>query len=239
MACRLVGVVLLLGLIGVPLGIATSRAQETQAVEKSAGVRATLGREVTAVHPGVISGNIYTNQFFGFSLEIPVGWKAAENAALQALAEKNKRALAHEDPAFTQYARGEEVDSPLLILGERAVWKEGHHRLIQIVSTDLSARPGEPSAEDFLNFWARISAEKGDGREYDGRLETVVVDGRELWKAHFTQATSIVWHETQLALIVKKHAVQFILISPDEEGLQGLEPLLKTLHFHEESKSRQ
>jgi hypothetical protein len=58
-----------------------------------------------------------------------------------------------------------------------------------------------------------------------------MLGGRELWKAHFTQSTSTVWHEAQFAIIEKKHVVQFILMSPDEEGLRTLDPIMKTLHF--------
>jgi hypothetical protein len=192
----------------------------------------TKEREVVSVHSGSISENIYSNHFFGFSIEIPVGWKAADNAGLKALAEKQKQALAKQDPAFTQFARGDEVESPLLVLGELEPWKGGpHRRLIQILSTDVSARPGPLSAEEFLNFVARMSAEHNLPAKYDETLEKVMLGGRELWKAHFTQSSSVVWHETQFAIIEKKHVVQFILMSPDEEGLRTLEPVMKTLHF--------
>jgi hypothetical protein len=189
-------------------------------------------REVLGIHPGSISENIYTNHFFGFSMEIPVGWKAADNAGMKAFAEKQRQALARQDPAFTQFARGDEVDSPLLVLGEVEPWKGGpHHRLIQILSTDVTARPKQPTAEEFLNFLALMSAEHNLAPKYDETLEKVTLGGRELWKAHFTQSTSIVWHEAQFAVIDKKHVVQFILTSPDEEGLRTLEPIMKTLRF--------
>ena len=58
-----------------------------------------------------------------------------------------------------------------------------------------------------------------------------MLGGRELWKAHFTQSTSIVWHEARFAIMARKHVVQFILMSPDEEGLRTLESIMKTLHF--------
>jgi hypothetical protein len=187
---------------------------------------------VVSVHSGSISENIYTNPFFGFSIEIPAGWKAADNAGLKAFAEKQKQAMAKQDPAFTQFARGDEVDSPLLVLGEVEPWKRGpHHRLIQILSTDASARPGRLSAEEFLNYIARMSAEYNLAAKYDETLEKMMLGGRELWKAHFTQSSNVVWHEAQFAIIEKRHVVQFILMSPDEEGLRTLEPIMKTLHF--------
>jgi len=191
-------------------------------------------REVISVHPGSISGNIYTNRFFGFSIEIPEGWKVAENTGLKAFAEKQKQAWAKEDPTLKQFAKGDEVDLPLLALGEVERWKGGpNRRLILIESTDVSEQPKEPSAEEFLKSSARINAEKGLSAKYDGAPEKVILGGRELWKAHshFTQTTSVVWHETQFVMIDRRHVVQFILMSPDSEGLRTLEPVMKTLHF--------
>jgi hypothetical protein len=218
-----------------PAMTAISSAQETKRGSQQspeAGRQPTKEREVFGIHPGLISENIYTNQFFGFSMEIPPGWKAADNAALRAFADKNKQRLAKQDPTFTQFARGDEVDSPLLVLGEIELWKGGpHRRLIQILSTDVSARPGQPSAEEFLNFLARTNAERGLSAEYDRTLEKVTLDGREFWKAHFTQTTNVVWHEAQFVMIDKKHVLQFILMSPDGEGLQTLEPIMRTIHF--------
>src|SRR5260370_15807726 len=46
-------------------------------------------RKLGGIHPGSISGNIYTNPFFGFSLEIPEGWKVADSVVAQAEAEKH------------------------------------------------------------------------------------------------------------------------------------------------------
>jgi len=192
--------------------------------------------EEVGIHEGLVSGNIYTNPFFGFSVEIPQGWKVKSNAAFRTLQEKAKQQAEKSDPEVAQMAQGDEVDSPLLLMGESEVWNEGpHRRLVQILSTDISKRPGQPSAEGFLQFLAKAYKKRAwpveYTREYIGTPEPVVLGGRELWKVYFTQTSSVVWHGAHFAMIEKGHVLQFILMSPDEAGLRALEPIMRTLHF--------
>jgi hypothetical protein len=188
-------------------------------------------RMVTSVHPGSIAGNIYSNTFFGFSLEIPEGWKVADDAALKALTERNIEVLSQQ-PQGATYARNSEVDSPLLIMGEREPAKGGQHRrMLQILCTDVSERPGQLSADGFLKFEAEANIRIGTGAEYSDTLEQVTLGGREFWKVYFTRKSSILWHGAHFATIDKTHVLQFVLLSPDEEGLRQLEAVLRTLHF--------
>jgi hypothetical protein len=188
-------------------------------------------RTVTSVHPGSIAGNIYSNTFFGFSLEIPEGWKVADDAALQALTKRNKEVL-RQQPQWATYARNSDVESPLLIMGEREPAKGGQHRrMLQILCTDVSDRPGQPSADGFLKFQAEADIRLGTGAEYSDTLEQVALGGREFWKVYFTRKSSILWHAAHFAMIDKMHVLQFVLMSPDEDGLHQLEAILRTLHF--------
>jgi hypothetical protein len=148
-------------------------------------------RRVASVHPGSIAGNIYTNTFFGFSLEIPGGWKVADDAALKALTERNNEVLSQQ-PQWVTYAHNSEVDSPLLIMGEREPAKGGQHRrMLQILCTDVSERPGQPSADGFLKFEAEANIRIGAGVEYSDTLERVTLGGQEFWKIYFTRKSSI------------------------------------------------
>jgi hypothetical protein len=185
------------------------------------------------VHPGSISGDIYRNAFFGFSLEIPQGWKVADNAALRVLQQRNEKLLL-EQPQLGRYSQNGEVDSPLLLMIEREPDKTGqHHRLIRIQCTDVSNRPTQPAADDFLKFVAEASLRSDPSKNYSNTLEPATLGGREFWKIHFTQKSNVRWHGEHLATIDKKHVLQVVLTSPDEAGLPGLEAILRTLHFEE------
>ena len=184
-------------------------------------------RQLGGIHPGSISDNIYTNRFFGISLEIPEGWTVAESLREQALQEKRGDEFKKQQPDIARFAPGAEVNMPLLVMGEPL--KPGR-RLI-IASTNISTRPGPASAEEYLKYVAMISKEKGLPQEYGPTIERVMVDGRALWKTDFTQTTTTVWYGVHFAMIVKKHILQFVLYSPDQDGLRELEAVMRTLHF--------
>jgi hypothetical protein len=85
--------------------------------------------KLDTVHPGQISGGIYSNSYFGLSLEIPTGWKPLDNSALQVLKKRNGELLLHQ-PQLGRYSSDGEVDSPLLVMVEREPSKHGQHRLV-------------------------------------------------------------------------------------------------------------
>jgi len=184
-------------------------------------------RQLGGIHPGSISDNVYTNPFFGISLEIPTGWKVADSVRAQAVQEKRGDEFKRQRPDIATFATEAEVNMPLLIMGEPS--KLGR-RLI-IASTNISTRPGPASAEEYLKYVAATSEEKGLPAEYGPTMEQVMVGGRALWKAHFTQTSSTVWYGVHFAIIEKKHILQFVLYSPDQDGLSELEAVMRTLHF--------
>jgi hypothetical protein len=193
-------------------------------------------QKIDSVHPGSIADHIYTNSYFRFSLEVPEGWKVASNAALRSLSERKKQLLA-QMPRKDRYATDNEVDSPLLIMSQLEPTKDGQHsRMFQIFCTDISAVPGQPSAEGFLKLLAEASPEISPGREYSNTMEQLTVDGREFWRLNFTQQGSILWQGSHLASIQKRHILQFVLLSPDEDGLHKLETILRTVHFQAQSQ---
>jgi hypothetical protein len=216
---RVAQCLLLIGIVGI--GSVGAQSKESPSVTE---------QQIDSIHPGSISGDIYRNPYFGFSLEIPEGWKVAANAALRVLQQRNQEVLLQQ-PQSGRYSRNGEVNSPLLVLIEREPGKTGKHRLVQIQCTDISERPGQPRADEFLKFVAEASPRSDPSLDYANTLEPLTIGGREFWKIHFTQKTSIVWYGEHLAVIDRKHVLQIILTSPDEGGLPSLEAILRTLHF--------
>jgi hypothetical protein len=184
------------------------------------------------VHEGTVSESIYKNDFFGFSIEVPPGWKVADNARYQKLNEQTRDTAAKQDSELAELGRGNEINAPLLIMGEIKTWMGGkQHRLVQVLSTDLSNRPGTASAEKFLKFTAELNIRKGLPVECVTKPEQAEIGGRTGWKAYFTQQSSIMWYGVNIVTVERDHILQFILTSPDEEGLRSLETLLKTVQF--------
>jgi hypothetical protein len=183
-------------------------------------------------HDGTISSGIYTNEFFEFSVEIPPGWKIGDNVRYQALNSKSREEAARLDPELAKLGQGAEINAPLLVMAETKPWMDGkQHRLVRILSTDASSRPGTPSAEEFLRFTADTNRKYGLSEDYVTKPEPIQLGGRTAWKAYFNQQGTVLWHSVNVAIVSKKHILQFILTSPDEEGLRSLETVLRTVRF--------
>jgi hypothetical protein len=184
------------------------------------------------VHEGTVSEDIYTNDFFEFSIEVPPGWKVVDNARYQKLNEQARDLAAKQDSELAELGRGTEINAPLLIMGEIKTRMGGkQRRLVQVLSTDVSNRPGTASAEQFLTFIAELNIRKGLPVEYVTKPEQVEFGGRTGWKAYFTQRSSTMWYGVNFVTVEKNHILQFILLSPDEDGLRSLETVLKTVQF--------
>jgi hypothetical protein len=183
-------------------------------------------------HEGTISSGIYTNDFFEFSVEIPTGWKVVDNARYEALNNKSREEAA-KNPDLAKLGQGTEINAPLLVMAETKPWTDGkNHRMVRVLSTELRAQPGTPSAEEFLNFVADANRKFGLSENYVGKPESFSLGGRTAWKAYFNQQGSTrVWHSLNVAIVAKTHILQFILTSPDEDGLRSLETLLRTVRF--------
>ena len=220
----------------------TSKAGQSAPDSRSGGTSKeahSASESVEIPHEGSISGNVYTNEFFGFSVEVPPGWKVGSNRGFKKLQDKAAQSVTRNNADLGKLQRSAEIDSPLLVMGEIEVWDHGpNHRLVQLLSTDVSTRPGVPSAQEYLKLTGSALTSKGQAREYISQPEPVTIGGRILWKAYFTQNSLMVWHGVQFVTIEKKHVLQFVLLSPGADGLQSLEVLLRTLHFDSGSKEQ-
>lgn len=166
------------------------------------------------IHDGTISSGIYTNEFFEFSIEIPAGW----------------------DPELAKLGQRAEINAPLLMMIETLPWVDGKHRYVRILSTDASWLREALSAEEFLRFTADTNRKFGLSAEYVTKPEPIQLGGRTAWKAYFNQHEpvpqgAVRWYSVNVAVVSKKHILQFILESPDEEGLRSLEKVLRAVRF--------
>lgn len=130
-------------------------------------------------HEGTISSGIYSNEFFEFSAEVPPGWKVIDNARYQALNQKSRKQAAHLSPELAKLGQGEEINAPLLVIVETKPWMDSsQHRSFRILSTDVSSRPGEASAEGFLEFTADTNRRYGLSDDCVTKPEATKLGGR-------------------------------------------------------------
>ena len=181
-----------------------------------------------------ITGSHYWNPYFGFSIELPRGWMIAPQQEVEAMQKKNMKSLTKNDPELVkEAARARMVGAPPLVVIENDPSKEGFERRgFELLASDVSGEAGPLSGDAFLKAAAQLMREKSLPVEYLGVPEKVLINGKTLWKAKLRETTNgHVQYARQYVAIVKKCAVQYLLVGPNDAGLEELESVIQTLHF--------
>src|SRR5207245_7685890 len=114
------------------------------------------------------------------------------------------------------------VNSPPLVVIENGPSKGGFERRgFQLPASDVSGEAGPLSGDAFLKAAAQLMREKSLPVEYLGVPEKVLINGKTLWKAKLRETTN--GHDQyarQYVAIVKKCAVQYLLVGPNDAGLE-------------------
>jgi hypothetical protein len=177
-----------------------------------------------AENGGSIANGVYTNSIYGFSLNIPPGWVVAPLPEPAPVTQDSGKDPIHKT---TQTIR------MILIVTENAPLKKNYERMsIQISVLQLGAPAGPYTARDFVVFAERTGKEKGLKVQYLGNPEAVTINGRQLWKAKLNETINgTVQHVEQYAATDRRTLLQFMLVSPQAEGLKSLRPTMRSLHF--------
>jgi hypothetical protein len=221
-----------LGLVAACLGQPSSTMPETQSKPTSNGEESTV--KIVRSDGSTITGNHYWNPYFGFSIELPKGWTIGPQQEVEAMQQKNMESLTKDAPELkAEAARVRVVSAPPLVVVENDPKKEGFDRRgFELLASDTSGEAGPLSGEAFLKATAQLIREKRLPVEYLGLPEKVLVDGRTLWKAKLKETTNgHVQYVRQYVAILKKCVVQYLLVGPDDAGLEELEPVIQSLRF--------
>jgi hypothetical protein len=182
----------------------------------------------------IIAGDFYTNRYFGFSIELPKGWTIAPEKQVEAQQKATEDKLAETDPKLKEdVMRSRMLSGPTLVVVENTSGKEGFNRRgVEILASDVSGEQEPLSGEAFFKAAAEVMRDRKLPVEYLGSAEKIMIAGETLWKARLKETTNgHVQFVREYLAFRKKCAVQFLLIGPDDAGLEELEPVIRSLHF--------
>ena len=189
-----------------------------------------------AVQPdtGSISGSVYTNPYFGFSIAFPKGWKVVQSGRAKAQLGRNEVRLRKDDPAPRRRAPKPRTSSiPLLTVTANTPERTG---LLQerfgILADDFSNQKGQVSAELVVRSMQWTARLANPPIKYLGNPQKVTVGDKKLWKTSWTETVNgVALYAVQYLTVEKKYSVQFNLVSPNQSELADLEPVIQTLKF--------
>jgi tetratricopeptide (TPR) repeat protein len=186
---------------------------------------------------GAVSGNIYTNKFFGFTYQFPKGWTVLSADAARATVEIGGAVMSTGNPTEQDIKKAaERLAHPLLYITEgRVSTQPVSLKTVMVSAFDLRSTPGM-TAESYMKFMAQRFAQPGMPMELRGSPEERSIGGRTFWKESFViRVATGTSYGSQFVSEDKRYLLIFNLGSPDLGSLGDLEKSLTSIHFLESS----
>jgi tetratricopeptide (TPR) repeat protein len=184
---------------------------------------------------GSISGNIYTNKFFGFTYEFPKGWGVLSSDAARSTVEIGGLLVSTGDPTEEDIKKAAGIQAhPLLYVMEGRVENQPlPMKTVMVIALDIQSGPGT-TAESYIKAMAQRAKQTGAAiaMETSGSPEERLIGGRSFWKGNFIVRTATgTGYGSQCVRAEKGYLLVFFLAGPDLASLGEVEKSLDSMHF--------
>ena len=182
-----------------------------------------------AANGGSILNGVYSNSVYEFSLQIPAGWAVLPTQSAKIAGTETV------DAQRPEVQR--QLKQVILIMSENAPLKKSVERKqVQIIATQLPAKPGPTAAEGYLTYSQQMAKDKGLPVEYKGAPKKTTIHDQPFSTITLEETTEGSRQHIEQYVTTRGQALlQFLLISPDEAGLTSLEPVIQSVRFKPKS----
>ena len=196
----------------------------------------TSGSSSTGPKPedGVVSGNNYTNTFFGFSYEFPRRWVVLDAEASKAITRIGGSIVANGDPVLADVAEvaARNMHSLLFVGKESTKGISSNFNSINIAALDKRFAPDNKSGEEIAKATAAAWQDRSQALSVVGTPERFDAAGRTFWKVKFDLSMeNRVAHCIEAVTIEKGYVLLFIFTSLDASKLDDLVGTLLSVRF--------
>ena len=181
-----------------------------------------------------LSGNIYTNTFFGFSYEFPKGWLVLGADKGKAMARIGGSILANGDPVLADIAEVATTNMHSLLFVGKETTKgiSSSFNSIQISALDKRFAPEDKSGKEFATAMAAALQHRVQALSVVGSPEPFDVGGRTFWKVKLdVSMENRVAHCVEAVTIEKGYVLLFVFTSIDASKLNDLAGTMVSLRF--------
>jgi len=201
---------------------------------KAAGTSPNIKSPSSRVEGGCVTGNVYRNDFLGFSFEFPEGWVTERPETLHKLNEKWEVAARHGPPELQSFGMVIPLHmySPKVFFYASGSGKGDGNRLA-IPSIRIGAQQTD---ERFLDIEKLRHKFEHVDQKRSARLlrpaDGFVLKGHPFFRLEFEgrQGTTPIW-VSRLQTFLNGHMVLFEFYAPSEEELQQLAGTLQSISF--------
>jgi len=183
---------------------------------------------------GVVSGNNYTNTFFGFSYEFPKGWVVLDAERSKAMVRIGGSIVANGDPVLGDVAEvaARNMHSLLFVAKESTKGISSNFNSINIAALDKRFAPDNMSGEEIAKAVAAAWQHRSQALSAVGAPERFDSAGRTFWNVKFDfSVENRIAHCIEAVTIEKGYALMFIFSSVDAPKLDHLVDTLVSLRF--------
>jgi tetratricopeptide (TPR) repeat protein len=181
---------------------------------------------------GVVTGNSYTNGFFGFTYHFPPGWAVLSAEAARAMVEIGGNFISTGDPTeedLKQAVRGE--SHQLLFVMENHTENQPISMKTVMISA-LEMQPAPTTAESYIKALGQRFSQTGKAMKTSGSPEERSIAGRVFWKQSLLIRTATgTSYSTEFVTTDKGYLLMFLLAAPDPKTLVNLEVSLDSIQF--------
>jgi TonB family protein len=181
-----------------------------------------------------LSGNIYTNTFFGFSYQFPKGWLVLDANNSIAMTRIGGSILANGDPVLADLAESAAINMhPLLFVGKEIIQGVStSFDSIQISALDKRFAPDDKSGKEFAIAMAAALQHRVQALSVVGSAEPFDVGGRTFWKVKLdVSIQNKTAHSLEAVTIEKGYVLIFVFTSIDASKLNDLAGTMLSLRF--------
>jgi Flp pilus assembly protein TadD len=181
---------------------------------------------------GTVSGNSYTNEFFGFTYQFPMGWAVLSAEAARAMLEIGGNIISTGDPTEEDLKKAVRGESHQLLYVMESRAGSQPISLKTVMVSALEMQPAPISAESYIKSVGQRFSQTGGPLEVSGSPEERSIGGRTFWKRNFLVHTATgKGYAAQWVTTDKGYLLMFSLTAPDPKTLEDLEKSLDTIHF--------
>jgi tetratricopeptide (TPR) repeat protein len=182
---------------------------------------------------GSVSGNTYTNKFFGFTYEFPKSWGVLSSDAARSTVEIGALLMSTGDPTEEDLkkAAGRQAHPLLYVIEGRVGNQPLSMKTVMAVAFDIRSVP-QTTAESLIKDMAQRTKQSGAAMEASGSPEERSIGGRSFWKGNFIVRTATgTRYESQFMRVEKGYLLVLLFTGPDLASLGEIEKSLDSIHF--------
>jgi hypothetical protein len=181
---------------------------------------------------GIVSGNTYTNKFFGFTYLFPTGWAVLSAEAARGMLEIGGNIISTGDPTEQDLKKAVRAESHhlLFVMENRSGNQPISLKTVMVSALDMQPTP--ITAEAYIKALGQRLGQTGKAMEASGSPGERSIGGQTFWKQNFlTQTATGTSYGAEFVTTVKGYLLMFVLSAPDPKTLGDLEKSLDSIHF--------